>query len=316
MRRILITGASGLLGANLVLDAAGRHEVIAVTHRHRLERPGVRSFQADLANPGAAQELMRLVRPDWVIHCAAATDVDACEADPGGAFRLNRDMAGWVAEASAAIGARLAHISTDAVFDGKRGGYREDEAPNPINVYARSKLEGENAVRAVCREALIVRTNIYGWNAQEKRSLAEWFLNNLENGRACQGFTDVLVSPLLVNDLGDFLLRMLETGLNGLYHVAGGDCLSKYDFGVLIAKTFGLDAGLIHPVGVEAGGLRAPRGRRLCLDGLKIQDELGVPLPRAREGLARFKALRLERRPDDLKRMARTSGIVREGADG
>jgi dTDP-4-dehydrorhamnose reductase len=304
MRRILITGASGLLGANLVLDAVGRYEVAAVSHRQRIEWAGVRAFQADLAQPGAAKEILGLVQPDWVIHCAAATDVDACEASPETAFRLNRDMAGWVAQAAQAAGARLVHISTDAVFDGDRGGYDEADSPRPINVYARSKLEGESAVRAACAEALIVRTNIYGWNAQEKHSLAEWFLSQLEAARRCRGFVDVFVSPILVNDLGEILFRMIGGGLQGVYHVGGGDCVSKYDFGAMIAQTFGLEAALIEPVSVGESGLRAPRARRLCLRGRKIEDELGIHLPPAREGLARFKALREEGRPSDLKRMA------------
>ena len=304
MRRILITGASGLLGANLVLDAVGRYEVTPVSHQQRVEWPGVESLQADLAQAGAASELLGLVRPDWVIDCAAATDVDACEADPPMAFRLNRDMAGQVAMAARSVGARLAHISTDAVFDGERGGYVEGDQPNPINVYGQSKLEGERAVRAADPDALIVRTNIFGWTSQGKRSLAEWFVGHLEAGRGCRGFTDIFVSPILVNDLSEFLFRMLEAGLQGLYHVAGGDCVSKYQFGVTIARTFGLEAELIEPVRVETSELRAPRGRRLCLRGQRIERELGIRLPPAREGLARFKALREEGRPADLRQMA------------
>jgi dTDP-4-dehydrorhamnose reductase len=315
MKRVLITGASGLLGSNLVLDAAGDHEVAAIAHRRRVEWPGVRSFQADLAEAGAARELMDLVRPEWVIHCAAATDIDACEAEPAQAFRLNRDMAGQVAEAAHAVGARLAHISTDAVFDGERGGYQEDDLSAPINVYGRSKLEGEEAVRAACPEALIIRTNIYGWNAVEKKSLAEWFLDHLQRGSECRGFADVFVSPLLVNDLGDLLFRMLEAGLRGLYHVAGGDCVSKYEFGVRVAQAFDLDAGRIKRASVKAGGLRAPRGRRLCLAGRKIEADLGVHLPGLRDGLARFKALRDQGRPGDLERLARTGERARQGAE-
>ncbi len=304
MKRILITGASGLLGANLVLDLAGRYEVVAASHRQPIELEGVQCFQADLGQPGAAKALLEAVVPDWVIHCAAATDVDACEASPDTAFGLNRDMAGWVAEATQAAGARLAHISTDAVFDGRRGGYQEADAPRPINVYGRTKLEGEWAVREACPDALIVRTNIYGWNAEEKKSLAEWFLGHLEAGSECKGFTDVFVSPILVNDLGEILLRMLEAGLQGLYHVVGADCLSKHAFGALIAGTFGLRADLIQSASVEASDLRAPRARRLCLRGRKIEGALGIHLPPAREGLARLKALREDGRPAELKRMA------------
>jgi dTDP-4-dehydrorhamnose reductase len=304
MKRILITGASGLLGANLVLDAVGLMETAAVAYAHRVELPGVQAFQADLADPGAAEEILRRVRPDWVVHCAAATDVDACEVDPATAFRLNREMAGLVAEAAAQVDARLAHISTDAVFDGTTGGYGEDDPPNPVNVYGRSKLEGEAAAREACPEALIVRTNIFGWNALDKKSLAEWFLSHLETPRRCPGFVDVSVTPILVSDLGRIIFRMLEAGLRGVYHVVGADCVSKFEFGVRIAQTFGLDAGMIDPVEVESVRLRAPRARRLCLRGAKIDRDLATRLPSLGDGLARFKAEREAGRPARLRAMA------------
>jgi dTDP-4-dehydrorhamnose reductase len=304
MRRLLITGASGLLGANLVLDAAERYETTAVAHAHRIEWTGVRCYQADLAEPGAADEVLSRSRPEAVIHCAAATDVDGCESDPAAADRLNRAMAAHVAEAAAHVGARLAHVSTDAVFDGETGGYREGDPTNPINAYGRSKLEGERAVREACPEALIIRTNIFGWNAQAKRSLAEWFLDHLEARRRCPGFADIWVSSILVSDLGQLIFRMLEGGLRGVYHVGGADCVSKYEFGVRIAATFRLDAGLIDPVEADSARLRAPRPRRLCLSGAKIERDLGIRLPGLRDGLERFRVEREAGRPARLRAMA------------
>jgi dTDP-4-dehydrorhamnose reductase len=292
MATILITGAGGLLGANLVLDAlASGHRVIAVDHQYPIRHPEVDSLAADLCQAGAAESILAAKRPDWVIHCAAATSVDGCEADPAMAFRLNRDMAQAVARGARAAGSRLVHISTDAVFDGERGGYREEDVPSPINVYGRSKLEGERAVAAADPQALIVRTNLYGWNAQDKQSLAEWFLSNLEAGKRCRGFTDVWFSPILVNDLGRLLFAMLEAGLAGVYHVAGGECVSKYDFGVLIARVFGFDPQLIRPAATPDGPPRARRGRQLCLRSLRIDALAGLRLPAAAEGLTRWKQL-------------------------
>lgn len=291
MARILITGASGLLGANLVLDYATEHEVLAVCHRHPVHLDGVEVILADLSQPGRAQEVIERGRPEWVIHCAAATDVDACEADPQMAFRLNRDMAGLVAEGARSAGARLAHISTDAVFDGEKGGYTEEDPPRPINVYGASKHAGEGVVTAAHPEALVVRTNIFGWNAQPKQCLAEWFLDHLEAGRPCPGFTDVWVTPILVNNLGEMLLRMLGVGLQGVYHVPGGECVTKHDFGVCLARVFGLDDSLIKPSKVQQAGLLAPRPRRLCLDGTKVETELRTRLPTIAAGLSGFKRL-------------------------
>lgn len=302
MATILITGAGGLLGANLVLDAlASGHQVIAVDHQYPIRHPEVDSLAADLCQAGAAESILAAKRPDWVIHCAAATSVDGCEADPAMAFRLNRDMAGWAAEASRSVGARLVHISTDAVFDGERGGYTEDDEPHPINVYGRSKLEGEQAVAAAHPEALIVRTNLYGWNAQDKQSLAEWFLSNLEAGTRCPGFTDAWFTPILVNDLGRILFAMLEAELTGVYHVSGGECVSKYDFGVRLASKFGLDSALVRPSTRADSALRARRGDRLCLDCGRLARALGQSPPDLGRGLDRFMRQRREGRVQALK---------------
>ncbi len=292
MKRILVTGASGLLGANMVLEACERYEVISQYFKHSIHAEGFESIRADLSQPGAAKRLIEWAKPDWVIHCAAATNVDYCELNPEQAFLLNRDMAGWVAEAAWSAGARLVHISTDAVFDGQRGGYREVDPANPINVYGRSKLAGEEAVLAAHPKAIVVRTNIYGWNAQQKKSLAEWFLDHLEQGQSAPGFKDVWITPILVNDLADVLFLMLEAGLSGIYHVGGRECLSKYQFGRYIGRVFGLDTSLVRPVSVRDVGLKAARSPRLCLRNEKVEQSIGQQMQNVDKGIERFWELR------------------------
>lgn len=290
MARLLITGASGLLGANLVLGAlAAGHEVVAVSRRHGVRHPMVDAVRADLSSPAEARRILDDRKPDWVIHCAAAADVEACELEPAMAFRLNRDMAGQVAMAARSVGARLAHVSTDAVFDGERGDYTEEDLPRPINVYGESKLEGERVVQHEHPKALVVRTNFYGWNALPKLGLAEWFLSRLRAGQETPGFVDVWFSPILASHLGDILLRLLANGRSGIWHLGGSDCLRKYDFGVQIASTFGENPGLIRPVEVSALRFHARRGRRLCLRSIRIGSSESIRLPSVSEGLSRWK---------------------------
>jgi dTDP-4-dehydrorhamnose reductase len=301
MAKILVTGASGLLGSNLILEAVQHHQVIAVSHTHPLRLEGAETITADLSLPENVAQVIGEHAPDWVIHCAAETNIDHCETDPERAFRLNRDMARWVAQATRVSGGRFMFISTDAVFDGLRSDYREENIPQPINVYGQSKLEGERAVREEDPYAMIVRTNFFGWNALEKKSLAEWFLTNLEEGRSCRGFTDVFVKLLLVNDLIEILLRMLESKCEGIYHVVGKDCVSKYAFGVCLAQVFQLDEGLIQPIEVDQHGLSAPRARNLCLDSSKIRTTLGFEMPSLVEGVRRFYKLKQRGYPQKLK---------------
>jgi dTDP-4-dehydrorhamnose reductase len=266
MTRVLVTGASGLLGASLSLLASeAGAEVVGTYHRHELDLPGVRMVAADLLPPGAGEELVARERPEWVVHCAGGTDVDACEQDPRTAERLNRDLAQEVARASRSAGAGLVHISTDAVFAGDAGPYAEGDPLRPLNVYGRTKLEAEQRVLAEHDRAIVVRTNFFGWSATGRRGLAEWFWNRLEAGRECPGFTDVWFNPLLVTDLARTLLGLMDLGVPGVVHVAGGTCASKFEFGQALARAFGYDAELVRPATSDGAGLRAPRPKRLCL---------------------------------------------------
>lgn len=315
MARILVTGAGGLLGSNLVLQASAAHPVAASSFSGGIALDGVESHVADLTDPAAVRSLIDAAAPDWVIHCAAATDVDACEADPEGAFRLNRDAAGFLARAAG--GTRFAHISTDCVFDGERGDYAEDDEPTPVSVYGRSKLAGEQAVVEAHPGALVIRTNIYGWNARPKQSLAEWFLARTEAGLRSPGWSDVRSTPILVNDLSEIVLALLEAGASGVFHVGGETCLSKLEFGRRVAATFGLDPSAIVESRVADAGLSAPRGRNLCLRAERLKRELGIRPPSVDQGLERFRRLRDHGWVDRLHSLtAETGGVAMDAKEG
>lgn len=303
MAKILITGASGLLGANLTLEAAPLHEVTAVHHTHPIEKDGVRSISIDLEDVEQAYEGFAQISPDWIVHCAAETDVDRCEKDPDLAHRVNHFMARSVARAAYEAGAEFLHVSTDAVFDGTSNSNHENETPTPVNVYGVSKLEGERAVLEEHPGALIVRTNFYGYNAQRKLSLGEFFLERLSSGTTCQGFIDVEVKLMLVNDLCKILLRMIESDLAGVFHVLAADCMSKYEFGIKIAREFGLPSALIEQAEVESIGLVAQRPKKLCLSTMKLEQVMQIQLPTIEDGITRFKELALSGYPRRLKAM-------------
>lgn len=292
MARLLVTGASGLLGSNLVLQAREEHEVVAASYRTAIRLPGVTAYAVDLREPRGVRDLVDAAQPDWIVHCAAATDLDACQADPAWAFGLNRDAAGLLAGAGRR--ARFVHISTDCVFDGETGGYDEQSPPAPVSIYGESKWRGEQAVLEAHPEALIVRTNIYGWNAQAKTSLAEWFLLRAEGGTRSPGWQDIFSTPILVNDLAEIVLALLGKGERGIYHVGGGTCLSKFEFGRRVLTTFGLDPAGVDPTDFANSGLSAPRARNLCMNSSKVEGALGLRLPTVDQGLARFRRLREE----------------------
>ena len=194
-------------------------------------------------------------QPDWVIHCAALANLDACEAHPVLAEQLNTDLPAKLAAHVARGGARLLHVSTDAVFDGQRGGYTEQDTPNPLSIYARTKLDGERGVADANPKRSSPASTCSAGASSGKRSLAEFFFNNLSAGKPVMGFTDVYFCPLLANDLAAIFLKMLQRNLSGLYHVVSRECLSKYEFGVRLAGPVWAGQQPDQPHVGRAGGL-------------------------------------------------------------
>ncbi|MCL4531106.1 MAG: SDR family oxidoreductase [Chloroflexi bacterium] len=288
MTRILITGASGLLGLNLALDAARTHEIIGVD-RNTLAGVPFKVISTDLLAPNAVYRVLTESHPEAVIHCAALANLDACEADPNLARQVNAELPARFADECARRKIRLIHISTDAVFDGQKDGYyTEGDAPNPVGIYAATKYEGERAVLQINSLAIVARVNFYGWSLNGRRSLAEFFVNNLSNGKNVNGFTDVIFCPMWVNHLGTLLIQMLDRGLRGLYHAVGAQAMSKYQFGVEIARKFGLRESLISPQSVETSDLTAQRSHNLWLSTHKLSTDLGVTIPDFSTGLNEF----------------------------
>lgn len=286
--KILVTGASGLLGLNLSLMEIGTHTIVGVD-RSKLANTPFEIIKAELTQPGLFSRLINEVRPDTVIHTAANANVDSCESDPAGARHLNGEIPGILAEAAAKASIRFLHISTDAVFDGTKDGiYTEADAPNPLSVYAQTKLLGEQNVLSANPNAIVARVNFFGWSLSGTRSLAEFFYNKLSTGQPANGFTDVHFCPMFVGDLADVLVRMLEKSLSGLYHVVGSEALSKYAFGQRIARQFGFDEALVIPKSVEESGLKARRSHNLRLSVNKLSTALGLEIPGVSTGIARF----------------------------
>lgn len=286
--KLLVTGVSGLLGINFAQEMMGRHEIIGVD-RGKLSHAPFRILKQDLLDSGAADFLLNASHPQAVIHCAALADLEACEADPSLAQRLNTDVPQQLAHACKVRDIPFIHISTDAVFDGESDeAYTEDDAPNPLGVYAQTKLDGERAVLAENPNAIVARVNFYGWSLGGRRSLAEFFFNNLTNSKSMSGFTDVIFCPILVNDTARLLVKMLQKKLNGVYHVVGPQAMSKYQFGVEIARKFSLRESEITPKSVTFSGLVAKRSNNLWLSTHKLSTDLSEDIPQFSTGLHEF----------------------------
>jgi dTDP-4-dehydrorhamnose reductase len=286
--KLLITGASGLLGINLAMEAMREHEVIGID-RGKLKSAPFRVIASDFIQVKEIDSILDSTNPDWLINCAALANLEECEKHPDQAHQLNAEFPGALANVCAKRNIKFIHLSTDAVFDGtKDGAYTEADEPNPLGVYSQTKLAGERAVQSANPQAIVARVNFYGWSLGGRRSLGEFFVNNLSEGKNVNGFTDVIFCPMWVNHLSQTLIAMLEKNLSGLYHVVGAQAMSKYQFGMEVARKFGLKTSLIEPQSVKRSSLTAPRSNNLWLSIHKLSTELGHEIPAFSTGLDGF----------------------------
>jgi dTDP-4-dehydrorhamnose reductase len=270
------------------MESIREHEVIGMD-RGKLKSAPFQVHKVDLLHSNMIHSVIDATRPDWLINCAALADLEQCEEHPDRARILNAELPGELANICAKKDIRFVHISTDAVFDGtKESVYTEEDEPSPPGLYSQTKLDGERAVGQVNPQAIIARVNFFGWSLGGRRSLGEFFVHNLNEGKNVNGFTDVIFCPMLVNDTARLLLEMLQKGLSGLYHVVGPQSMSKYQFGVEIARIFGLREDLISQKSVLSSGLTAKRSHNLCLSTHKLSTDLGHEIPSFSTGLAEF----------------------------
>ncbi len=288
--KILITGTKGLLGSNLALMYTKNHEVYATSK----EKPAFNfclNYKLDITNEEDIKIISKL-NPDIVIHCAALTNVDYCEKNFQLAEEINVDGTRKVADACKKIGCYLVHISTDAIFDGEKGNYIEEDAPNPINIYGKTKLQAENTIKNIGGKYCIIRTNIYGWNFQEKNSLAEWILEKLEKNEEILGFADIFFNPINTINLGAAILELCEKKYQGVLNLGGSESCSKFEFAKRIAEKFGLNIGLVNLSNSEVVNFAAKRSKNMTLDISKAQNILETKIENLSDGIAEFKKLR------------------------
>ena len=246
VKKTLVIG-SGFLGNHIITGFQNQGFETIGTH---LISDNHKSPIVDVRNLESLNDLVTRIKPDIIINCAANVQIDYLEKNPDVAFSINAQGAKNVAIIATRKKIRLVHISTDSVFDGKSGSYQENDIPNPINVYARSKLLGEQLVRENADNYVIVRTNFYGLN-KKGNFLFNWILNNLREKISFIGFSDVIFSPLEISNLSKMIVEISTKEYNGIIHLASDRSISKYEFALRIATIFGLDCELIKKGSIE-----------------------------------------------------------------
>ena len=289
MKRMLITGVTGLLGRNLAVRAAAEYEVFGIAHRSREFPTKCTPNQIDLKDRIETFCCLERIVPNVIVHCAAITNVDACEAYPEAACLLHVDASRLFAEWARENKCTFVYESTDSVFDGCTGNYGEEDLPAPVNEYARTKLAGEHAVRSANSCALILRTNFYGWSGSKRHGLADWIISKLTAGEQVEAFADVYFNPVYAGVLAKMILKLTELGAVGTFHVAAKDACSKYDFAVCLANALGVDSNPVVPILIDDFPFRARRPRNTTLATEKASQFLRKEMPSIEEGLSEFR---------------------------
>lgn len=287
-QRILITGASGLLGGNMVHRWSQDHEILGLDRNPFGGHPVT---LVDLLDRQGLTEIVKGFGPTLIVNSAAMANVDACEKEPDTARAMNVDLIATLSELARETGAPLVHISTDQVFDGASERlYSEADTPAPINEYGRSKLAGEAAALEYER-SLVVRTNIFGWNlARNKGSFGEWLYDLFDQSDEATLFTDVFFTPIYIGALLDCIEAVLERSITGVLHLVGATSLSKDRFGRLLAQQMGRDDSQVRSGTLADVALQAPRPKHMSLSSARFEELTGMSVPTAEESVRRFLA--------------------------
>ncbi len=283
----LVTGPNGFLGTNAAHFLADKVDLVGLGRRIGNGRYP-RFIEADLTNSAHIGHVVEDLRPTVILHTAALSSHEGCEPEPELAREVNVVASRTLAESASRVGAKFIYISTDAVFDGKRGMYSEQDSPNPFSVYGQTKLDGERAVLE-CLDALILRTNFFGWSPTGTRSILEFFLSALESSRSVAGYTDFVVTSMYVQSLLEGIWALHEADTGGVVHVASRDPASKYQFGLWVAQEFGLDPSVIRPSPSSDESQTGLRSRDISLDVSHFESLIGKQAPSQVEGLMRVR---------------------------
>jgi dTDP-4-dehydrorhamnose reductase len=288
--RLLVVGAGGLLGSNVVETARGTDLAVAGTYHSTEPSFDVPLYQLDLQDTDTFETVVSDYDPDAVVNCAALTDVDGCETDPDAAMAINGNAPGELAAHCESIDVDFVHVSTDYVFDGTQSTpYTEDDQTNPRQEYGRSKLAGEQAVRANHSAPLIARLSfVYGVHGAtgELTGFPAWVAGRLESGEATALFTDQYVTPSRAGQVASVLLDCLDRGLDGTYHVASRTCTTPYEFGDKIRARVDAPASVLESGSMSALDRPATRPAYSCLDCTALETELGTSQPTLEDDLA------------------------------
>ena len=277
-KKILVIGGSSLLGYKILANR-NNFEIYASYNKNPINIEEIETIEIDITNKTNCKKISEL-KPDVIINTAAITNVDYCEKFEKNAFNVNVIGTKNISEIAEKLGSKLIHISTDAVFSGDKKFYTEEDKPNPVSIYGKTKLESEKIVSKIEDNVILRPSVLFGWIPPEYIKTADgtrkimnfglWVLDQLNKNNKISIVNDQFNTPTLADNLAENILEIIKKDLTGIFHLSGLSCISRLDFSKKIAEVFGYSENLITSVSSKELKQFAPRALQSCLKCDKI----------------------------------------------
>jgi len=247
--KVLVTGSAGLVGRQVVKDLSNSHQVFSCYNESKPEYGD--SVKMDLKNHEMISSVLTEKKPEIVIHLGAMTGVDLCEKERTSASEINTKATEIIAKECSKLNSFLVYVSTDYVFDGNLGMYKEDNVTNPLGFYGESKLEGEKVVQNFSTNWCIARTSTPFGLHPTKKSFPMWVIENLQKQKQIDILIDQFTSPTYIPNLSRMLIEISERRITGIIHAAGASKISRYQMASMISDKLNLDGSLLKQISID-----------------------------------------------------------------
>lgn len=288
--KILFTGITGLLGKYFLKSLKSNFRVVGIADK-TIQSNNENLFKVDIADKQSIEDFVRKNKPVVIVHAASIGNVDYCEKHPEEAYRINIQGTKNIISAAKSVDAKIIFLSSNAIFDGINPPYDENGILNPLDVYGKTKVEGERLISESQLSFCILRLiTMYGWPQKDGRgNPVTWVIDNLKKSQKINVVNDVYNNHLWAGQAAEIVWRVIKENINGIYNIAGNDCISRYDFALKVARIFKLDSSLISPVSSDFFKDIAMRPKNTCFNTQKMRKELGIKPFSIDEGLRLMK---------------------------
>lgn len=277
--RILFTGGSSLLAQAWIKNNNSEHSYVLGQHKKKIKSSKHKVAQLAYGDPCILKEQIKSLNLDVIINCIGLTSVESCERYPKEADFLNIQLPSLISNIAFELNLKFVHISTDQLFKGNLPYYNEEAPVEPLNIYAKTKYEGEKEILNSNSNALVIRTNFFGFGPDYKLSFSDLIINNLKKGKVSNLFEDVFFTPISVKTLSEQIDLLLTSDKSGIFNISSNERISKYHFGLIIAKIFGYSSKLIQPISIESLPDLVLRPKDMSLSNHKYTSSLNTTLP-------------------------------------